>query len=261
MLIAIARHTPDDLKRFASYLYMMGNWYIVHHGWSLDNPLEPLWSISVEEQFYLIWPLVIALTGELGAWISAVFFALLSIGVTFHLANTGAQLDSQIWCNSFVQFLMFAAGILFALGLKGRMPELPNWLRCLFPPIAFALWFFSVAVLRTKTYGYAQGGFAVPLGYVLTAIGCILLCASLLGVNAKMPSALVYLGKISFGLYVFHLLASQLVAKTHIHHDAIFQKPLALGLTILLASISYRYFETPFLRIKNRRAIIHTRPE
>jgi peptidoglycan/LPS O-acetylase OafA/YrhL len=52
----------------------------------------------------------------------------------------------------------------------------------------------------------------------------------------------------------------------HLHHSAIgstmtFVKgACALGLTLLFASLSYRFFETPFLRMKKRHEIIESRP-
>jgi peptidoglycan/LPS O-acetylase OafA/YrhL len=83
----------------------------------------------------------------------------------------------------------------------------------------------------------------------------------------------VYLGRISYGLYVFHELA--LEATTAIRwkllagqHDYgmtgsllyLADRVCALALTIGCAALSYKYFERPFLRINQRFALVQTRP-
>ena len=71
----------------------------------------------------------------------------------------------------------------------------------------------------------------------------------LLGVGLRSP-VFEYLGKISFGLYVFHAAALRLVEFP----------PAALLLTVAMAALSYRFVETPFLRWKERLARVGSRP-
>ena len=72
---------------------------------------------------------------------------------------------------------------------------------------------------------------------------------------------LIYLGKISYGLYVFHLPCREVAAWLlgGIRHGLLFRPLLQMALTILVASLSYRYFEKPFLRLKARFEFIKTR--
>jgi peptidoglycan/LPS O-acetylase OafA/YrhL len=72
-----------------------------------------------------------------------------------------------------------------------------------------------------------------------------------------------YLGKISYGLYVYHLPCVAVVTKI-VFHFLKHGSPLAvfaLGLpfTVGIAAISYRYFESPFLRMKERLEIVKSR--
>jgi peptidoglycan/LPS O-acetylase OafA/YrhL len=76
-------------------------------------------------------------------------------------------------------------------------------------------------------------------------------------------SWLVYLGRISYGLYVFHLLGLALVAKLIITGVGIplgfeIRVLLSFGLTVLLAAVSYRWLEQPFLRMKKRFSAVRT---
>jgi peptidoglycan/LPS O-acetylase OafA/YrhL len=89
-----------------------------------------------------------------------------------------------------------------------------------------------------------------------------------LGVSRRMlPGWAIYLGRISYGLYVYHLFAAYLTSKLMIGHLASYKSPiyllkgvLALGLTVVLAALSYRYFETPFLKMKKRHSVIESQP-
>lgn len=96
------------------------------------------------------------------------------------------------------------------------------------------------------------------------AVGIVLTFLAFLGATAGrtvIPALLTYLGKISYGLYVFHELALQvcggLADRYHIHLG--FRWIGAAGLTFVLAALSYRFFEKPFLILKDRYAIISSR--
>jgi peptidoglycan/LPS O-acetylase OafA/YrhL len=112
--------------------------------------------------------------------------------------------------------------------------------------------------------------------YALASLGSILLLVALLGIDEKLlPGWAIYLGRISFGLYVFHMFAlnitqrlpigdllTKLIPNTplRVFLDCGLTLGLPLGLTILMAATSYRYFETPFLRMKKRYAVIESEP-
>ena len=79
-------------------------------------------------------------------------------------------------------------------------------------------------------------------------------------------SALVYLGRISYGLYVFHVLGlfvSDYVVKEQTASLARYlcRDAFALGVTIALAAMSYRWIEKPFLRFKQRFTLVLSRAD
>src|SRR5579884_579206 len=100
----------------------LGIWYIMHHGW-IAGSVDPLWSIAVEEQFYIAIPLLARFGGrKLLAGISVALIAISSI-VSIHYARLVYTGESGQWVNSWYQFQFFAAGALLALGLRGRVPR------------------------------------------------------------------------------------------------------------------------------------------
>jgi peptidoglycan/LPS O-acetylase OafA/YrhL len=92
-----------------------------------------------------------------------------------------------------------------------------------------------------------------------------MLLLSVMGISAaKLPRALIYLGRISFGLYVFHVLglriAASLLHKVGPGSSGIVETLLGLAVTISLAGLSYHFYEAPFLRLKKRLELVKSRP-
>lgn len=245
---------------------LLGNWFVVFHGMP-SNPMSPLWSISVEEQFYLFSPLAIKyLSRGLLYCFSISIIVVANVWLFFH--GTMRVAENATWTNSFVQFENFAAGLLLCLTVHGKRNRISAWQR-LTSLVAWAFcWFCASHALGIRYLGNATPGRS-PLigGYGLVALGCCFLLVAFLGLDRKViPGWAIYLGRISFGLYVFHLLSLKIVVSSPPHHyrfgalTMFFKGSCALGLTLLLASLSYRYLEGPFLRLKKRFEVIESRP-
>ena len=98
-------------RMFAQYALLSGNWYWAggRSHWPL-NAFTPLWSISVEEQFYIFWPLAVALLSRRGLWFAAAVLVAGAVATEALLGYWHSDTDAVVWTNSFVQFEMFAAG-------------------------------------------------------------------------------------------------------------------------------------------------------
>ena len=245
---------------------LLGNWYVVFIGFP-GNVMFHLWSISVEEQFYLFVPWVVKVLNRRA--LAAFAFALTVIASfqLFYLGSTHAA-DRSIWWNSFVQFENFAAGILLCLLLHRRSLNISLGQRLSLLAASALCWFIASYTFQIHIgANSAPGSWSLIAGYGLVAAGCCLLLVAFLGLDKSfLPGWAIYLGSISYGLYVFHMLA------LHIMDKLLFGTRLAegwvvalrcagaMGITILIASASYRYFETPFLKLKRRHEVIASRP-
>jgi peptidoglycan/LPS O-acetylase OafA/YrhL len=250
------------------YLALCGNWYFARGAtaWP-SNPMTPLWSISVEEQFYLFWPIVIRFASHRTLFCVCGFIALAAIIAEQFLGSIHADADISIWTNSFVQFEIFAAGAAVALYLNGNTPRFHIKTRMSLAMVSLFLWFASAYWFQAKYIGPASSGLSIVIGYFFIASGCATAMLSILGIRRTLPLLVIYLGRISFGLYVFHLLAIEIVAELDEHSFAMsgwrgagLDAAASLLLTISLAALSYRFLETPFLRLKERFAAIASRP-
>lgn len=131
-----------------------------------------------------------------------------------------------------------------------------------------ALWLVAACATNIKRPAAHASPSQFCFGYLLVAAGCILLLLAVLGVSSsRVPQSIAWLGKISFGLYVFHepafLIVDGLQKHLRLNFTAspalVINKAVALCITALLAAFSYRFWESPFLRLKHRFTWIRSR--
>jgi peptidoglycan/LPS O-acetylase OafA/YrhL len=265
----------NSVPAWLAFIFFYGNWYIFQFGW-IGSPIDPLWSIAVEEQFYLAIPLLTKLGGRKLLTKASIVLLIISYGLCVYYAKLEYSGESGQWLNSFFQFQFFAAGALLAIFLKGKIPNWSILSRSIQFTVGMSCWFFAVYGLGVKSYDGHPTVFGAIIGWLLVLIGATLFFIATLGVSLKIvPKSLVYLGRISFGLYMFHSLIFHLIFHNFRSYwenplikfqfstttIAIVGTVLVFAITVGLASVSYRYFERPFLKLKERFAIINSRPE
>jgi peptidoglycan/LPS O-acetylase OafA/YrhL len=249
-----------------AFSLLLGNVYVLHHGW-IVGVANPLWSLSVEEQFYVAVPFVTRLGGRrllTGICIATIAFSYL---VLLWLGHKGATPDPGAWVNSFVQFQFFAAGGLIALRLHDRPVTLSLITRCMMAAGGIGSW-WTASIFFQLFSTSASSPTQLICGYLLAMLGTALIFISILNVPLKIPAPLIYLGKISYGLYLFHdFFISLLCAPPRVWPRILnFENhkqlgiPLAFALTVAAAALSYHFFERPILKFKERFETIKTRP-
>jgi len=258
--------------RLLASLLLAGNWYIAFHP-AILTPMRALWSLSVEEQFYLGWPVLARCGPPVMAAVSIGLIAL-GQGALLWLARNAAQqpvLHVTAWVNSLVQFQFFALGALLALLLGGRQPKVPAWARAAMLIASAAAMLLASGVCGIKRPQPWHSGGSLTSGYLLAGLGCVLLFAAVLGLPQRIvPGWAIYLGRISFGLYVFHetgfffadALQRRFAYRPPDAHWILIlagNKALSLVLTVALASACYHFWERPFLRLKDRFTFIQSR--
>jgi peptidoglycan/LPS O-acetylase OafA/YrhL len=192
--------------------------------------------------------------------------------VIWYHAGVGTELDGSIWVNSFVQFHFFSLGALTSLLLRHKLPGWPLQRRSLLLLAGLCAWYLAAWVSRPSP-PHPLSGQLLIVAYLLMGIGCLSLFLALLGISPDLvPGWAVYLGKISYGLYVFHMLGLQVVylrLEDLARHLPLLARPLvwdltqvslALTFTVAAASVSYRFYERRFLTLKERWAFVRSRP-
>lgn len=247
------------------FFFFAGNWlYAVH---PIATIAAPLWSVSIEEQFYLLWPLAVRVASRRTMLITAVGLLAAAFTVRGVLALTGTP-DAWIYRDTFCRTDAIALGIILALVLERRTPHLSAGARALL--LGGGLAAVSLSGLYQSTHVAARTTHANPwfetLGYLAVAVGCVTILLSVLGLPGRIGRLfchprLTYLGRISFGLYVFHqlgmLIGRELIPRYQSSAGYfILYWLFSLGVTLALAHLSFQLLERPFLALKKRYAVI-----
>lgn len=249
----------------ASLLFLVANFFVATHGWVLAWA-TPLWSLSVEEQFYLAVPAAIKAGVHARHWIAAgsAIAVLVSYAALWWLGSRGAIPNIGIWVNSLVELQFFAMGCLIALWRHGRVLRLRGSIRIVLLAASAVTWWLGVQYFHLRVWTTVAPATLVA-GYAVLLAGT---CCCLLGVldsPVRFPNWVIFLGKRTYGLYVFHFLFIWLVTQTGVADRLEQSLPgtryfFAAVATVILAALSYRFFESPFLRLKGRFERVHSRP-
>ncbi len=256
-----------ETGRLAASSLLVGNWYIAMHP-AITTPMRALWSISVEEQWYVLWPLLRrvfstrALLAACGIIVAFAYCVLAGLA----LFSTAPSLNIRVWVNSGVQFQYMGLGAAAALLLDGRIPQIGGWRRCFLGCGAAAAILLAAGACRFKESG-PHSAASLCTGYALIALGTFGCFFAVLGLSPRLcPRPLVRLGQLSFGLYVFHetafFLAGSFARKFGVRtsfHSIVTEKLFALAFTAVLATASYYAWELPFLRLKQRWTFVRSR--
>ena len=255
--------------QIGSFFLFSGNWFLVFHGFN-GSPLDFLWSVCVEEQFYLLWPAVIAWRGARSLLPTSMVVLAVSAATLILLGERRANLGSAVWCNTFVQFMFFAAGGLLALVFAKRVPAFGAALRALLIFGGLGLLTAAAATTHIKGEGSLPPA-PLLIGYALSLAAVVAIFLGFLGAPASwVPNWLRHLGKISYGLYVFHVPCIRLTAKAMqaLSHAAgspslvtglkVLTPLLSLAATIAIAHMSYNLLEAPFLLLKSRFTVVRS---
>jgi peptidoglycan/LPS O-acetylase OafA/YrhL len=272
-LLGATHHLPAiPWQMTLSFFLLAGNWYFTRIV-SFRNPAGILWSVSIEEQFYLLWPLLIQLGGGRGVIVGSVALLPISYGCIAWLAAHGAHPDPALWANTFTHVQFFAAGGLLALALRTRNFVLPWAARVACGLLTLAAWMAAI------DYGHVKSFTSIPAasaccGYLLVLIGTVSFFFVFYGMRpgeGRGLRLLQYLGKISYGLYVFHILMIGMGERAAFHVLRLLQisdRPhlseslvalFGLAFTLAAAWASYEWFEKPFLRWKERFTFVRSR--
>jgi peptidoglycan/LPS O-acetylase OafA/YrhL len=243
----------------AGYLFFVGNW--VHAVFGRPESIAfPLWTVSIEEQFYLIWPVIVKTFERRGLILAAIGMFLLATvcRVIFVLAGISG---GYVYYGSTARCDSIALGILMAL-FVGQLPKLSGFARLLLVSGGLVGWILASAWLTDQPGPISM---REVWGRLIISVAAGAILYGCLHSRSKFLTSpwFINLGKVSYGLYLLHL-TGLLLAKSLIHPVSgtmlLATKAVGFVLTVILAFASYRWVESPFLRMKDRFARVLSRP-
>lgn len=250
-----------SLPHVLLFAVFLGNWSFYFLGWA-GYVAIPLWSLSVEEQFYLFWPPLVKRLSRRKLIAVAVGLVVVA-NLTRYLALWHHDGTRHIWTSTFAHLDSIGAGVLVSMWLNGKTPNLNIATR-----IAMLLAAVAALALRGHSVGLEPVDRLYPwetiIEYPMVVLACAAILVAFLGMPIRAPT-LEYLGKISYGLYVYHLTCVFVTDRLLRGDSGIVHASLrivvSLGMTIAVSALSYAVLEKPFLRIKRRFTIIESRAD
>ncbi|MDQ1508319.1 MAG: hypothetical protein QOG50_163 [Actinomycetota bacterium] len=241
----------DDM--FASLFYV-ANWRFIfdQQGYfqlfSAASPLRHMWSLAIEEQYYLVWPLVVLVSLRVGRGSTRLLGCLCVVGAAvsildmrwrFHPGDpSGAYYATDARAHTLL------IGALLALLLLAWKPT-ARARRALAMAAIPAIIVVLVAARVTSGTGanYYHGGSALFAGVVAILIAGVLQPGPVSSLLSQRP--LAWIGRISYGLYLWHWPIDVWLVRSRVHVGTTTLNLLRLGVTFAAAVASYYLVERP----------------
>jgi peptidoglycan/LPS O-acetylase OafA/YrhL len=251
----------DELKGIRAdaiaTLGYVANWRaILSHKsyWELfaaPSPLEHTWSLAIEEQFYVLWPLVVVLVlvvlGRGRRTLLGLTLGLAALSVAAMLLEFDPTKTSRAYLGTDARAAAILAGAALAMVLSVGTAVSKRAARGLDALGVAAIAGLGVAWAKLD----GQSPFLYHGGFWLTELGCLVLiaCAVIrpVGLVARLFSfgPLTWVGTISYGLYLWHWPVNVVLTPERVHVGPALLNAIRFAVTFAISIVSYRFLERP----------------
>lgn len=225
-----------------------------------------VWSIGVEEQFYLLWPFLVKHFKKTFRLLIGIIVIYLILAKGFMYLNDLHEGTNRLY-QVVADFLKYTRIDCMAIGGIGGYAVYLNqtWVLNFIYQKSFQIGLYVVTILLIFTQ--------LEFGYFTHEVYAIVFCLIILNIGNNKNTffqlehpTFKYLGKISYGLYMYNYLCVRLamIVVQYFYGENVLLGLsgnvllyiLSIAFTIGLSALSYEYFEKPFLRFKHRFTII-----
>jgi len=235
-------------------LAYVANWraIFVHRSyWELfaaPSPLEHTWSLAIEEQFYVVWPAIVALVLFVGKGRAR---ALLAVCALLSIASCAAMLflyggddTTRVYLGTDTRGVAILAGAALASFVSGRAFSPSRWLDALGVAALVGLGVAWARLDGEDPFLY-RGGFWLTEIAGATLVACCVFRPA--GAIARIFSLrpLRALGTISYGVYLWHWPLYVFLSEERLHLRGVLLFAIRIAATLAISIVSHRFLERP----------------
>lgn len=234
-----------SLQRYY-WLYLQN--FAITFGWKSDGPGH-FWSLAVEEHFYLFWPLLVYFLSNKRLIVASIFIIISAFFVRLLLVKH----NYEVFYFTFCRIDELAIGALLAILETKQMLTEKNAKKFLFLSLAILIPTLSLWTVFTGAGNQTMQVFKFILlsSTYFAVIGFVVSIKETHPIKKMLASSgLLFSGKISYGLYVYHPLCIALISRFLKTNNIVLNFVLTILFTYLIATLSYYLFELKFLKLK-----------
>jgi len=270
---AMGAAPSSETARPLFYLLFVNNFDFILQGPPDSSVLVVLWSVAIEEQFYLFWPIVIAFVPA--KRLPHVFTGIILSSLVFRYLNAGSEVVLEHHTISCISDMTIGALgaylIFFSASFKNTIERMNPPAIAFIYIAAFAVFFFRGELFHDNAVLLSIDRLIVSILFLLIILEQNFAARSFL--KFKSLTNISRLGKYTYGLYCLHMIGILITAtlltklgwNRTIGQVLLLEGGASLLITIALAYASYHLYEKKFLRLKERFALVKTqsspRPE
>lgn len=254
---------PNETAAPVLFLTFLSNFDMILHGIPDSSVLGVLWSVAIEEQFYLLWPLILAFLPK--RWYGYAFGTIIvaSLAFRFFFINDRLVLDVHtVSCISDMAVGGFGAFLMFSRGRAYR------WVAGLHPGFLLLLYSVLTAVVLFRKQ-MVSVHYLIPFErLIISAVFLAVILEQCFSTRSLFKlgrlKLISWLGRYTYGLYCLHMIAILAVQQllrmyslnTTLPSLFLLEGGVSLCAAVLLALVSYHFLERPFLALKDKFTII-----
>lgn len=261
-LKAMFGQVPNETASLPYYLVFLSNFDVLRHGLADASMLNVLWSVAIEEQFYLAWPLLMLFTPA--RHYLKLLLAIIGISFIFRFYHYDNEMLVHMHTLSCISD-MAVGGLGATLVIQNKkflawVENLPRWSIILLYAAMTGVYVFRRDIFT---------GYALPFDRFIFSVFFIMVIleqsyAKHSWYKMGRHKFISEMGKYTYGLYCLHMLAILVVTTlldklgwaTQLWQVVLIQIPVALLLSMGIAYASYHLFEKHFLKLKDKFAVI-----
>jgi len=242
-------------------LSYVSNWLYAFGYFSASNPLGITWSLAIEEQFYLTWPLLLslALRFKLGRRWILIYSVLSLVTISLHRKILADYLAPNILrlyyaSDTRADTLLIGCflGLLISWNLLPRSRAFKISLKSLSSASIIFLGYLVGTTSWTNLMLYQRGGYTLVALSIALILTVVIIWPPKFALLVLKFEPLVWIGRISYGLYLWHWPVRWFIYQKKALPASTEHLVAVVVLSLLLATLSYYFVEKPFLRWKKR---------